>query len=90
VSRTDIDEVLALSRRRLRPYPAFDGNAPSRSSYVVPDVVIREHDAIAGVFTVELIEPALMRLGVRSDRRAAADGAIPRAKASWLTSTTGG
>lgn len=80
-SRTDIEEVLALIRRRLRPYPAFDGNASSRSSYVVPDVVIREHYAIAGAFTLELVEPALIRLGIRSDRRAAADGAIARAKA---------
>jgi RNA polymerase sigma-54 factor len=81
VSRADIEEVLALIRRRLRPYPAFDGNASSRSSYVVPDVVIREHDRIAGTFTVELVEPALMRLGIRSDRSAPADGSIARAKA---------
>jgi RNA polymerase sigma-54 factor len=80
-SRTDIEEVLALIRRRLQPYPAFDGNAPSRSPYVVPDVVIREHHAIAGAFTLELVEPALMRLGLRSDPGAAADGSIARAKA---------
>src|SRR4051794_33051126 len=42
-SRTDIEKVLELIRRRLRPYPAFDGNASPKSSYVVPDVVIREH-----------------------------------------------
>lgn len=80
-SRADIEEALALIRRRLRPYPAFDGNASPRSSYVVPDVVVREHHAIAGAFTIELVEPALMRLGIRSDRPAAADGAIARAKA---------
>jgi RNA polymerase sigma-54 factor len=81
VSRADIEEVLALIRRRLRPYPAFDGNASSRSSYVVPDVVIREHDRIASAFTVELVGPTLMRLGIRSDRPATADGEIARAKA---------
>jgi RNA polymerase sigma-54 factor len=80
-SRTDIEGVLTLIRRRLRPYPAFDGNAPSRSSYVVPDLVIREHPAIKGAFTLELVEPALLRLGVRSDRRPALDGSIARAKA---------
>jgi RNA polymerase sigma-54 factor len=80
-SRADIEKALALIRRRLRPYPAFDGNASPSSSYVVPDVVIREHHAIAGGFTIELVEPALMRLGIRSDARAAADGAISRAKA---------
>jgi RNA polymerase sigma-54 factor len=80
-SRTDLEEVLALIRRRLRPYPAFDGNVPSRSSHVVPDVVIREHHAVAGTFTLELVEPALMRIGIRSDGRAAADGSIARAKA---------
>jgi RNA polymerase sigma-54 factor len=80
-SRTDIDEVLALIRRRLRPYPEFDGNAPSRPSYVVPDIVIREQHAIAGAFTVELVEPALVRLGIRSDRGTAGDGSIARAKA---------
>ena len=36
-----------------------------RSSYVVPDVVVREHDVIAGAFAVELVEPALTRLAVR-------------------------
>jgi RNA polymerase sigma-54 factor len=81
VSRTDIMEILALIRRRLRPYPEFDGNASSRTSYVVPDVVIREHGAVAGAFTFELVEPALVRLGIRSDRRAAPDGTIARAKA---------
>jgi RNA polymerase sigma-54 factor len=80
-SREDVDRALALIRRRLRPYPAFDGNAPPRSSYVVPDVVICENDAIPGAFTIELVEPALMRLGIRSGRRAAGDGAIARAKA---------
>ena len=80
VSQADIEEVLALIRRRLRPYPAFDGNASPRSSYVVPDVVIREDDRIAGAFTVELVGPAFTRLGLRSDRPAA-DGEIARAKA---------
>jgi RNA polymerase sigma-54 factor len=81
VPRTDIEDVLALIRRRLRPYPAFDGNASSRSSYVVPDVVIREHDSIPREFVVELVEPALVRLRIRSDARAAGDGALARAKA---------
>jgi RNA polymerase sigma-54 factor len=81
VSRPDIEQVLDLIRRRLRPYPAFDGTAPAVSSYVVPDVVVRQHHEIAGAFTVELVEPALTRLGVRSDRRSAADASIPRAKA---------
>jgi RNA polymerase sigma-54 factor len=81
VSRTDVLEALALIRSRLRPYPEFDGNASSRASYVVPDVVIREHNAIADTFTLELVEPALLRLGIRSDRRAAPDGSTARAKA---------
>ena len=41
VSRAQIQQVLDLIRRRLRPYPAFDGNAPAVSSYVVPDVVVQ-------------------------------------------------
>jgi RNA polymerase sigma-54 factor len=81
VSQADIEEALSLIRRRLRPYPAFDGNASPRSSYVVPDLVIREQHTIAGAFTLELVEPALMRLGIRSDPRAPADGSIARAKA---------
>ena len=68
VSRAEVEQVLDLIRRRLRPYPAFDGNAPAVSSYVVPDVVVREHDEIAGAFTVELVEPAVTRLAVRRAR----------------------
>lgn len=81
VSRTDVEDVLALIRDRLRPYPEFDGNDSTRSSYVVPDLVIREHRDIAGAFTVELVEPALIRLGVRSGRRPGGDGSVGRAKA---------
>jgi RNA polymerase sigma-54 factor len=77
VSRTQVQQVLDLIRRRLRPYPAFDGNAPVVARYVVPDVVVREHDEIVGAFTVELVEPALMRLGVRPDPRK--DGGVPGA-----------
>jgi RNA polymerase sigma-54 factor len=90
VSRTRVQQVLELIRRRLRPYPAFGGNAPTVAWYVVPDVVVREHDTIAGAFTVDLVEPALTRLGVRpGPRRTAADDpgagvpaeSVPRAKA---------
>jgi RNA polymerase sigma-54 factor len=74
VTRAEIEQVLELIRRRLRPYPAFEGNAPAVTTYVVPDVVVREY---AGAFTVELVEPALTRLGVRSH---AVEGSIPLAK----------
>ena len=89
VSRSQVQQVLHLIRRRLRPYPAFDGNAPTASRYVIPDVIVREHDEIAGSFTVELVEPASTRLGVRSGPRQDAAGAsgagavaesVPRAK----------
>ncbi|MDA0160872.1 hypothetical protein OM076_11400 [Solirubrobacter ginsenosidimutans] len=63
VPRARICEVLELIRRRLRPYPAFDGRAAAVTSYVVPDVVVRQGD---GGFAVELVEPVMMRLGVRS------------------------
>jgi RNA polymerase sigma-54 factor len=75
VSRAQIQQVLDLIRQRLRPYPAFDGNAPMVSCYVIPDVVVREHDEIAGAFTVELVEPALTRLRVRPDPRRQATSA---------------
>jgi RNA polymerase sigma-54 factor len=61
-----IREVLDLIRRRLRPYPAFNGNVTADPCPVVPDVVVRAHDEIAGEFVVELVEPALTRLGVRA------------------------
>ena len=64
VSRAQVQQVLELIRRRLRPYPAFHGNAPAVTSYVVPDVVVRECEEPTGAFTVELLEPALLRLGV--------------------------
>jgi RNA polymerase sigma-54 factor len=87
VSRAEIKQVLDLIRRQLRPYPAFDGNAPALPPYVVPDLVVREHDEIAGTFTVELVEPAMTRLGVRQVPRRkgsptpdAAEASVPRAK----------
>jgi len=62
VSRDDVVRVLQLIRRRLRPYPAFDGATSPASHYVVPDVVVTEQD---GAVTVELVEPASTRLAVR-------------------------
>jgi RNA polymerase sigma-54 factor len=59
VARADVERVLELIRRRLRPYPAFDGNVPAVTAYVVPDVVVTP------TFGVELVEPALTRLHVR-------------------------
>jgi RNA polymerase sigma-54 factor len=64
-SRSEIQQVLDLIRRRLRPYPAFDGNTVETSRYVIPDVVVREPDVIHGDFTVELVEPAVTRLVLR-------------------------
>jgi RNA polymerase sigma-54 factor len=77
-SRGEIRQVLELIRQRLRPYPAFEGDAPSPVRYVVPDVVVREHAEIAGAFTVELVEPALTRLAVRPPRETA--GSVPEAR----------
>lgn len=65
VTADTIKQVLELIRRRLRPYPAFDGNATPITCYVVPDVVVREHAEIPGEFCVDLVEPAFTRLGVR-------------------------
>jgi RNA polymerase sigma-54 factor len=78
VSVTEVKRVLELIRTRLRPYPAFDGNAAPVAGYVVPDVVVRHHDDIPGEFTVDLVEPALTRLSVRpipKGRGDATDGA---------------
>jgi RNA polymerase sigma-54 factor len=68
-SRSEIQQVLDLIRRRLRPYPAFDGNAVPMPRYVVPDVLVRAHDTIDGEFTVELVEPAVTRLVIRPTHR---------------------
>jgi RNA polymerase sigma-54 factor len=81
VSRGQVQEVLDLIRRRLRPYPAFDGNAPAVACYVVPDVVVREGHTVAGAFTVELVEPARTRLGVRARQAEAGAGAIALSRA---------
>jgi RNA polymerase sigma-54 factor len=77
-----VRKVLDLIRRRLRPYPAFDGNATEVRSYVVPDVVVREHDEIPDEYTVELVEPALSRLRLRPcpRRGAGGDESVPRAR----------
>jgi RNA polymerase sigma-54 factor len=61
VRRCDVRWVLDLIRDKLRPYPAFDGNAPTVTSYAVPDVVVRVDE---DQFVVELVEPALTRLRV--------------------------
>jgi RNA polymerase sigma-54 factor len=63
VSRAEVRQVLDLIRRRLRPYPGFDGAAVPAARYVVPDVVVREDD---GAFVVELVERASTRLAIRS------------------------
>lgn len=78
-SRGEIEQVLALLRLRLRPYPAFEGNAPAPARYVVPDLVVRERDDVAGEFTVDLVEPAVTRLGVRR-ACGAADSSVPQAR----------
>ncbi|MEI8408971.1 MULTISPECIES: RNA polymerase factor sigma-54 [unclassified Kribbella] len=70
VSRREVRQVLDLIRDRLRPYPAFHGNVPLRTSYVVPDIVVRADD---GMFFVELVEPALTRLRVRPEPGAPAE-----------------
>lgn len=61
-TREAVRAVLELIRRRLRPYPAFDGAGGSRPAYVVPDVVIRPD---GDGFRVELVEAAVNRLRVR-------------------------
>lgn len=79
-TRSQVEEVLDLVRRRLRPHPAYDGRVPAPTTYVVPDVVVRAADEPGGPFTVDLVEPALLRLGPRTDRGGADDG-LRRARA---------
>jgi RNA polymerase sigma-54 factor len=79
VTRAEIEQVLDLIRRRLQPYPAFNGNSSGACSYIVPDVVVRsrdDHAGDAGAFTVELVEPAITRLGIRQRRRCSGGGAL--------------
>jgi RNA polymerase sigma-54 factor len=87
VAPAEIREVLALIRQRLRPHPAFDGNATAARRYVVPDVVVRHHQEIAGEFVVDLVEPAMTRLAVRpidrgqaAQSRSSANMSVPQAK----------
>jgi RNA polymerase sigma-54 factor len=90
VTVAEVKLVLDLIRERLRPHPVFDGNAAIVTRYVVPDVVIRPHDEIAGEFALVLVEPALIRLGVRPvDRRRNADRRVadaPRASVAQARS----
>jgi RNA polymerase sigma-54 factor len=79
VSRPQVEGALELIRQRLRPYPAFNGNSPAAPRYVVPDVVVRREET-AGTFTVELVEPALIRLGVRHRAERAASGVTGRSR----------
>ncbi|WP_370963795.1 hypothetical protein [Amycolatopsis sp. cg9] len=75
VSRDEVRRVLEFVKARLRPYPAFDGNAAPRTGYVVPDVLVRPHGEIDGEFAVTLVEPAMNRLRIRRDR-----GQLPQAR----------
>jgi RNA polymerase sigma-54 factor len=81
VTRAQVRQVLDLIRRRLRPYPAFDGMAAPVSQYVVPDVVIREDD---GAFIVELVEPASTRLAVRPTGGGSSDASRARSFVAML------
>jgi RNA polymerase sigma-54 factor len=69
VSRDEVRRVLEFIQRRLRPYPAFNGNTAPRTRYVVPDVVVRPHEELPDEFAVALVEPAMNRLRVRRDSR---------------------
>jgi RNA polymerase sigma-54 factor len=90
VTTAEIKQVLELIRGRLRPYPAFDGNPAPVARYVVPDLVVREHDEIPGEFAVDLVEPALTRLSVRPNANgrsnapeapaAGSDGSVSQAR----------
>lgn len=79
VSRREIRRVLEFIQKRLRPYPAFNGNTAPRTGYVVPDVLVRPHEQIQGEFAVTLVEPAMNRLRVRRDSRQR-DESVPQAR----------
>ena len=61
-TREAVRAVLDLIRRRLRPYPAFDGAGRTGPAYVVPDVVIQPD---GDGFRVELVEVSVTRLRAR-------------------------
>ena len=64
-TRDEVQRALDVIRRRLRPYPAFDGTLTAAPAYVVPDVVIGADPAAPGGFRVEVVEAATTRLRVR-------------------------
>jgi RNA polymerase sigma-54 factor len=61
-TREAVRAVLDLIRRRMRPYPAFDGANRTGPAYVVPDVVIQPD---GDGFRVELVEVSVTRLRAR-------------------------
>jgi RNA polymerase sigma-54 factor len=64
-TRDEVQRVLDVIRRRLRPYPAFDGTVTPAPAHVVPDVVIAADPAFPGGLRVEVVEGAAIRLRVR-------------------------
>jgi RNA polymerase sigma-54 factor len=64
-TRAEVQRALEVIRRRLRPYPAFNGTVTTAPAYVVPDVVIGPDATAPGGFRVELVEAATTRLRVR-------------------------
>ena len=81
-TREAVRAVLDLIRRRLRPYPAFDGAGATGPAYVVPDVVIQPD---GDGFRVELVEAAVTRLRARPGGPGSA-----RPGCSWPSCATGG
>jgi RNA polymerase sigma-54 factor len=94
VERRDVLAARDLIRTRLRPYPtlrALEGWAQTLPA-APPEIVVREHPARPGTFTVELMEPRRLGLGISpsyehagaqgiaSDERAEIDAQIARAR----------
>ena len=111
LARGHFTSIAARARGVTRPDPAGPRPDPAAAAavsgvrrqragghrYVVPDVVVRAHDEIAGAFTVELVEPAMTRLGVRPrTAKAGTPAPTPRRRRSRgpgrssPSSTTGG
>jgi RNA polymerase sigma-54 factor len=66
VERRDVLAARDLIRTRLRPYPTLPApeNWAHRAPIAPPEIVVREHGARSETFTVELLEPRRLGLGI--------------------------
>ena len=64
VTRQDVIGGRELIRTRLRPYPMLPAAAGGAVPAAAPEIIVHESGGVPGAFTVELLEPRRLGLGI--------------------------